>query len=259
MKTPQKKKIEKLEEMYKHVCSNLKKGQVNNYREWYDKKSKLESELQSLQGEQEQSERERVLTPVGLACLTLAELYDITMDDVQTAIVNYIDGEQPQPEVKESQSAEEKIISKLVWDKLKYTQCHVDGLATSIIEIKEVWELISEIESIIKVKQDTIDLNVKTNMDLVKTIQKMISKDKSKLEKALEWYANKTNREVIEFDDYDLHVCKVAQQYYREQMRNELISFCEYEEYPHNPRNHATDMLIKQIVDTYLTDKQNEK
>ena len=104
-------------------------------------------------------------------------------------------------------------IAKLVWSKLKYTQCHVDGLATSIIEIKEVWELISEIESIIKVKQDTIDLNVKTNMDLVKTIQKMINRDQQKWEGVLEWYANETNREVIEFDDYDLHVCKVAEQY----------------------------------------------
>lgn len=76
------------------------------------------------------------------------------------------------------ETPEKSEIAKLVWDKLKYTQCQVDGLVTSIIEIKEVWELIHEIESIIKEKQETIDLNIKTNMDLVRTIQRMNNKER---------------------------------------------------------------------------------
>ena len=112
--------------------------------------------------------------------------------------------------------------AKMVWAKLQYTECKITGEDSTVIEIKDVWGLIKEIEDIIETQRNTIDFNVKTNMDLVKTIQKMISKDKSKWEKALEWYANETNREVIEFDDYDLHVCKVAEQYHREQIREEL-------------------------------------
>jgi len=35
----------------------------------------------------------------------------------------------------------------------------------------------------------------------------------AELKTVLQWYADKTNREVTEFDDYDLHVCRVAEEY----------------------------------------------
>jgi len=213
MKTLQEKKIEKLEErianlkkelflqaIIRHCDSPIVPSMFEMVFELTEKDKIFKSELSALDKEIEQGEAFDKGLRDGLID---------NMDEINKRIA--IEFTKPTTQRKSADSQSE--IAKLVWSKLKYTQCHVDGLATSIIEIKEVWELISKIESIIKVKQDTIDLNVKTNMDLVKTIQKMISKDKQKLDKALEWYANETNREVIEFDDYDLHVCKVAERY----------------------------------------------
>jgi hypothetical protein len=70
-------------------------------------------------------------------------------------------------------------ISDLVWSYLQYTTCKIDGNDATIIEIKNVYSLINDIMGFLKEKQQTIDLNVKTNMELVKTIQSMINRGKS--------------------------------------------------------------------------------
>jgi hypothetical protein len=70
-------------------------------------------------------------------------------------------------------------ISKLVWGYLQYTTCKIDDKDTTVIEIKHVWSLINDIKGLLAEKQEIIDLNVKTNMELVKTIQDMINRGKS--------------------------------------------------------------------------------
>ena len=71
---------------------------------------------------------------------------------------------------------EQTPIAKLVWSYLQYTPCLINGNNTTIIEIKHVWSLINAIEEMLNEKQETIDLNVKANMELVATIQQMINK-----------------------------------------------------------------------------------
>jgi hypothetical protein len=69
-------------------------------------------------------------------------------------------------------------VAKLVWSYMQYTSCKIDDNNASIIEIKHVWGLINDIEEMLKEKQETIDLNIKTNMELVVTIQRMIDEKK---------------------------------------------------------------------------------
>jgi hypothetical protein len=70
-------------------------------------------------------------------------------------------------------------ISKLVWGYLQYTPCKIDGKDATVIEIKHVWSLVNDIKGLLKEQQETIDINVKENMNLVKTIQNMTNRDKS--------------------------------------------------------------------------------
>lgn len=64
-------------------------------------------------------------------------------------------------------------IAKIVWAKLTYTDCQIKGNDTTIIEIKDVWEMINEIENIIKIKQDALNYNVKQNINLMKKFKNM--------------------------------------------------------------------------------------
>jgi len=43
-------------------------------------------------------------------------------------------------------------IAKIVWAKLTYTECQIDGDNTTVIEIKDVWKMIEEIESMVASK-----------------------------------------------------------------------------------------------------------
>lgn len=38
-------------------------------------------------------------------------------------------------------------IAKMVWEKLTYTECQINGDDTTVIEIKNVWDLIKELEN----------------------------------------------------------------------------------------------------------------
>lgn len=38
-------------------------------------------------------------------------------------------------------------IAKMVWEKLTYTDCQINGDDTTVIEIKNVWDLIKELEN----------------------------------------------------------------------------------------------------------------
>lgn len=64
-------------------------------------------------------------------------------------------------------------IAKLVWAKLAYTECVVSGENTTIIEIKDVWVLISEIEKLFNTTKDALDFNVKQNIGLIKENHKL--------------------------------------------------------------------------------------
>jgi hypothetical protein len=58
-------------------------------------------------------------------------------------------------------------IAKLVWSKLFYTPCQINGQDSTIIEIKEVWELIKEIETKFETTKKALDFNVKQNLGLI--------------------------------------------------------------------------------------------
>lgn len=74
-------------------------------------------------------------------------------------------------------------VAKLVWSYLQYTSCQIDGNDATVIEIKHVYSLINDIMGFLKEQQQIIDKNVKVNMDLVKTIQRMINEEKDRLER----------------------------------------------------------------------------
>lgn len=59
-------------------------------------------------------------------------------------------------------------IAKLVWSYLRYTPCKIDGQDSTVIEINEVWELISEIEAKYMKNKEALDFNVQQNLGLIK-------------------------------------------------------------------------------------------
>jgi hypothetical protein len=59
-------------------------------------------------------------------------------------------------------------VAKLVWSKLYYTECKIKGEESTVIEIKDVWGLIKELENIINMQKETIDFNVSQNINLIK-------------------------------------------------------------------------------------------
>jgi len=67
-------------------------------------------------------------------------------------------------------------IAKLVWSKLVYTPCVINGFDSTVIEIKEVWELIAEIESKFKTTKNALDFNVQQNMGLIKENHRLYQK-----------------------------------------------------------------------------------
>jgi hypothetical protein len=75
-------------------------------------------------------------------------------------------------------------IAKLVWAKLKYTECVIGGENTTVIEIKEPWELIKELDNIYNITKDALDFNVKQNIGLMKVNHKLSEKLKSKTNNA---------------------------------------------------------------------------
>jgi len=66
-------------------------------------------------------------------------------------------------------------IATLVWSKLKYTPCIIDGNQTTVIEIKEVWELIRDLEELPSINQGALEHNVKINIDLIKENHRLIA------------------------------------------------------------------------------------
>ena len=63
--------------------------------------------------------------------------------------------------------------AKMVWSKLQYTECKIKGEDTTVIEIKDVWGLIKELEEIIETQRKTINFNVSQNMNLIKENHKL--------------------------------------------------------------------------------------
>ncbi len=59
-------------------------------------------------------------------------------------------------------------IAKLVWSKLTYTECIIDDNSTTIIEIKQPWELIKELEGLFATTVNALNFNVRQNMQLIK-------------------------------------------------------------------------------------------
>lgn len=56
----------------------------------------------------------------------------------------------------------------MVWAKLQYTECKIKGEDSTVIEIKDVWGLIKELEDVIETQRKTIEFNVGQNMNLIK-------------------------------------------------------------------------------------------
>ena len=78
-------------------------------------------------------------------------------------------------DMKDDLNISKGAVGKLIWSYLQYTSCQIDGKDSTIIEIKHVWSLINAIEDMLQEKQETINLNVKTNMSLIETIQRMVN------------------------------------------------------------------------------------
>ena len=70
-------------------------------------------------------------------------------------------------------------VAKMVWIKLQYTECKIKGEDSTVIEIKDVWGLIKEIEDIIETQKKTIDFNVQQNINLIKENHRLNEKIKA--------------------------------------------------------------------------------
>ena len=59
-------------------------------------------------------------------------------------------------------------VAKMVWAKLQYIECKIEGENSTVIEIKDVWGLIKELEDIIEIQRKAFEFNVSQNMNLIK-------------------------------------------------------------------------------------------
>jgi hypothetical protein len=71
-----------------------------------------------------------------------------------------------------------------------------------------------------------------------------------KLAEVQSWYAKETNREIVKFDDYDLHVCRVAKAYHEAKREDDLLKFAQY-------INKIGWSIPKNEVDEYLKQRNN--